>query len=236
CVICGDAIRGTVVSVSCGHSLDIACLCAMFERASHDESLFPPKCCRTPIELAPVQHHLPSILRTRYAHKQVEVTTADRVYCHTPTCSAFLGPHKAHDAAAAAAAPGPSGHYVCTACGGRTCTSCKTAAHPGRACAEADLQRDVLALGREKGWQRCPACRHLVELSHGCHHVTCRCAQQFCYRCGMAWKMCVCPSYRVVGEPGAVVAGGPPPAAPVAAPAVVQARRALVAARPPAGP
>ncbi|KAH9921942.1 uncharacterized protein BXZ73DRAFT_91646 [Epithele typhae] len=158
----------------------------MFERATHDETLFPPKCCQTPLEVSAGR----------------EFTTADRVYCHIPTCGAFLGPRKAHDSAAVP--PSLINDYACTACGDHTCKSCKTAAHPGRACAEADLQRDVLALGRAEGWQRCPACGHLVELNEGCYHITCRCAKQFCYLCAATWKECGCPQFHDPGEVAAL--------------------------------
>jgi hypothetical protein len=42
----------------------------------------------------------------------------------------------------------------------------------------------ILVHRREKKWKRCPSCRHVVERSHGCNHMKCRCGCHFCYACG----------------------------------------------------
>ncbi|KAH9910165.1 uncharacterized protein BXZ73DRAFT_59173, partial [Epithele typhae] len=195
----------------------------VFQRTTQDESLFPPKCCRIPLEFAAVQKHLPLPLCERYADKRREYTTSDRVYCHTPTCSAFLGPRQK------AAAPAARGlmnilfritfwplilflrlfiftktvvAYTCANCGARTCARCKLRAHTeGRTCPAVDTER-VLAIGRARGWKRCPACGHLIELIAGCSCVRCPCWQNFCYRCGAPWGTCRCHlPYWNVGQP-----------------------------------
>ncbi|KAL2207063.1 hypothetical protein CC79DRAFT_1383107 [Sarocladium strictum] len=63
-----------------------------------------------------------------------------------------------------------------------------------------DIDRNVARCGscRSKtsmGWQRCNACKSVVELSTGCNHMTCRCGSQFCYKCGMKWKTCRCSQW-----------------------------------------
>jgi hypothetical protein len=51
-------------------------------------------------------------------------------------------------------------------------------------------------MGEKSGWRRCYKCRTLVELTHGCSHITCRCKAQFCYICGAVWDPTVgCPNY-----------------------------------------
>lgn len=35
----------------------------------------------------------------------------------------------------------------------------------------------------------------MVELSHGCYHMTCLCRAQFCYACSALWKNCDCPQW-----------------------------------------
>ena len=53
----------------------------------------------------------------------------------------------------------------------------------------------MLALAESEGWKRCPGCGHLVELSVGCYHMTCRCRYQFCYLCRAQWKTCACEQW-----------------------------------------
>lgn len=33
-----------------------------------------------------------------------------------------------------------------------------------------------------------PQCRALVELAHGCNHITCKCGAEWCYKCGALWR------------------------------------------------
>ena len=163
----------------------------MFERATRDESLFPPKCCQTVIELGLARDYLDVPLMALYQSKAREFGTKDRVYCYNPVCSAFLG-----GATAAATA------LRCAYCRAETCGSCKEAAHPDRTrCLNSEEEsRDeaLLAFAREQGWQRCPDCRYVVERTDGCFHMTCRCAKEFCYLCAATWKTCECPRFEDV--------------------------------------
>ncbi|KAI0651652.1 hypothetical protein C8Q79DRAFT_1004927 [Trametes meyenii] len=188
CTVCGDDICGTVVRLKCGHTFDADCIQEMFKKASTDESLFPPKCCQGAVALSEVEPHLPHAFVEHYNKKAIEFSTPDRVYCHVPTCASFLGP--------AADAPAT---LRCAECAAGTCACCKEQTHPGVPCHFA-AEDAVLDLGKEHGWQRCPACRHLVELSIGCYHIICRCSKQFCYVCAAPWKECECPLFYVPPE------------------------------------
>jgi len=58
----------------------------------------------------------------------------------------------------------------------------------------------VMQLAQKEGWRRCDQCGSMVQLAHGCHHMTCRCGHHFCYKCGRTWmnqegavvKQCEC--------------------------------------------
>ncbi|KAM0667449.1 hypothetical protein ACQRIU_003314 [Beauveria bassiana] len=55
---------------------------------------------------------------------------------------------------------------------------------------------------------RCSSCHHVVELSTGCNHISCRCGAQFCYVCGEKWKTCGCQQWhenRLLDRANAVV-------------------------------
>ncbi|KAJ8125734.1 hypothetical protein O1611_g7905 [Lasiodiplodia mahajangana] len=54
----------------------------------------------------------------------------------------------------------------------------------------------VLQIARRERWQRCQKCFTMVELNHGCFHITCKCGAQFCYLCGAKWKTCQCDHWE----------------------------------------
>lgn len=182
CTFCREQTNGTVVRAPCGHFWDTDCLADLFRAATTDESLFPPRCCQQPFILKDVQHHLGAELLRAFNTIAVEFGTANRVYCHRPTCSAFI-----------CSATETSTVQLCRACLAQTCGRCKKRAHVGTPCATDDAP--ILALAEQEGWARCPGCKHLVELTQGCYHIKCRCRKQFCYLCAETWKNCTCPQW-----------------------------------------
>ncbi|KAJ3521790.1 hypothetical protein NMY22_g12165 [Coprinellus aureogranulatus] len=64
-----------------------------------------------------------------------------------------------------------------------------------RVCKENEAVDQVRALARESGWQTCPGCFTVVDLHHGCNHMTCTCHTEFCFICGVKWKECTCPQW-----------------------------------------
>ncbi|OSD06019.1 hypothetical protein PYCCODRAFT_1474892 [Trametes coccinea BRFM310] len=218
CCVCRDEISGSVIRSPCQHTFDTTCMRKLYSRATIDESSFPPKCCGFSLDFKHVEPYLNDALKATYKQKAYEYSIPDRVYCSNTSCTAFLG----------AAFSGPfSVELQCFKCALSTCARCKERAHPS---AECHLYSDskVLELGEEKGWRRCPSCRHLVELDSGCYHVKCRCSGQFCYLCGAVWKTCECDLFYVPPEDELEVAAGPAAAAPVT--------REVVHARPRAVP
>ncbi|CDO75745.1 hypothetical protein BN946_scf184921.g21 [Trametes cinnabarina] len=49
--------------------------------------------------------------------------------------------------------------------------------------------QEALRLMKAENWRRCPNCSYIVELTHGCNHITCRCKTEFCFRCGALWDV-----------------------------------------------
>lgn len=182
CAFCRESIDGPQILVPCGHFWDVECLVDLFRAATVDETLFPPRCCQQPILLDIVQHYLGAEMLVTFNRISIEFSTIDRVYCHRPTCSAFICP----------ATETPS-TQICPKCFEQTCGRCKEQAHHGASCTIDDAP--ILAMAKEEGWARCPGCKHLVELTIGCYHITCRCGKQFCYICAEIWKNCTCPQW-----------------------------------------
>ncbi|KAH9911610.1 uncharacterized protein B0H18DRAFT_347537 [Fomitopsis serialis] len=209
CVFCRENIGGHQIQAPCGHFWDADCLADLFRASTTDESLFPPRCCQQPFVLKEVERHLMPELLASFNAISLEFRTADRVYCHRPTCSAFIGP-----------ATESSSAQDCPKCLAQTCGHCKERAHSGSPCITDDAP--ILALAEQNGWARCPGCKHIVELAMGCYHMTCRCGKQFCYICVETWKNCLCPQWD---EPRLLITAqdrvqrelpaGPPPAAPL---------------------
>jgi hypothetical protein len=93
--------------------------------------------------------------------------------------------------------------YTRPGCRVTTCSICKAASHGILDCPKDDATAAVLATAHEAGWSRCCGCRALVELAHGCYHMTCRCRAEFCYLCSVPWKNCKCAQWdegRLVEE------------------------------------
>lgn len=55
-----------------------------------------------------------------------------------------------------------------------------TAPRPKHAMSQAALRKYM----KEQGMVECPKCRHGIQKSHGCDHMTCRCGHEFCFICG----------------------------------------------------
>lgn len=163
------------------------CITDLIRHAITDESLYPPRCCKHPLQTHLFIALIPSDIRDAFEKKSLEFSTPtkDRRYCPQPTCSSFLG---------SACTLGRS--IACPSCMEVACTHCRKAAHPGRRFCEPDDDTAVVsALMKENSWQRCPECRAVVELTLGCNHITCRCRAQFCYECAMPWKTCGCDEW-----------------------------------------
>ncbi|CZT06991.1 related to IBR finger domain protein [Rhynchosporium agropyri] len=185
CEACRETVKFVdIARLPCQHEYCRKCLAMLFEASMTDESLFPPRCCRQPISVSSVRLFLDLEVVQEFARKTTEFQTPNRTYCYSPTCSAFIHPRNINGEMA-----------CCDDCGLQTCTTCKAEGHNGDCPNDTALQQ-VLETAREMGWQRCHSCWSLVELEHGCNHMTCRCGAQFCYVCGQPWKNCACEQWN----------------------------------------
>jgi hypothetical protein len=127
---------------------------------------------------------IPPEIREGFEKKSIEWNTPakDRRYCPWQMCAEFLG-----------AAQTLEREVACPTCHNVLCTHCQQPAHPWAPACEQEGDGDMIDhLLQEHGWQRCPGCTAVVELSFGCNHMTCRCGAEFCYECGVGWKRCAC--------------------------------------------
>ena len=186
CIICNELCRYfETFKAPCNHDYCRNCLIALVEAFTRDESLFPLRCCQDPIPVAEVLPTLPLTLRSLFERKNAEFSTLtrDRLYCSNLNCSTFLGSSEGRLFLSA---------IQCPHCLAQTCPRCKESAHAGEGCGVGESNEALQALAKSEGWQTCPGCNAVVELNHGCYHITCRCRAQFCYLCAERWKSCDC--------------------------------------------
>lgn len=148
---------------SCGHNYCRDCNRQMFLGAIKDEELYPPRCCGRIVPPGTALRILNYHELRAFCERGIEYSTKDRVYCAEPTCSKFIPPFNIED-----------DHGTCPECFQKTHLPCRSFAHPGVDCPMDDKLQGVLAMADAENWKRCSSCRTMVELQHGCNHITCR--------------------------------------------------------------
>lgn len=148
------------VQCPCSHEYCRGCIADLFKAAMHDESLFPPRCCRQTIPLGLNRIFLPAKLVEQYRTKELEYATKDRTYCHLPNCSTFIPPVSIKGDIA-----------ICPKCQSETCSICKSQSHKDN-CPQDTATLDLLRIATENDWQRCYSCHRLVDLITGCNHIS----------------------------------------------------------------
>ncbi|RMY85511.1 hypothetical protein D0861_06399 [Hortaea werneckii] len=92
CTACCDTKpTEETIRAPCDHAFCDQCLKRQFEGALRDEALYPPGCCKRPIAFLDVKRRLPAGLAERFEAKMEELDSKNRIYCHVPTCSTFIG-------------------------------------------------------------------------------------------------------------------------------------------------
>jgi len=152
----------------------------------------PPRCCSKAIPGTIIKGLLNREEQNKFMKAVLQFSTPweARIFCPDTTCGEFIPKRAKID-------PKHPFEVVCQNCQTRACSICKSAAHAlGQDCPSDWALEAVLEMGEKSGWRRCYKCRNLVELTHGCSHITCRCKAQFCYICGAVWDSSVgCPNY-----------------------------------------
>ncbi|EQC35973.1 hypothetical protein SDRG_06715 [Saprolegnia diclina VS20] len=185
CCVCHQQAP-SVFTAPCRHEYCASCLAAFLQTATHDVSLLPLKCCRQRLDLDAVLRTgvLSATDAQRLRDRAEEKTAARPVYCGNPACTTeFVSARYVNGTTA-----------ICPGCRTGLCSACSRPAHPG-ACEDTVSEEALLELGAQEGWQRCPHCRRMVELTQGCNHMTCLCSAEFCYVCASRWKTCACANW-----------------------------------------
>ncbi|XP_064941873.1 E3 ubiquitin-protein ligase RSL1-like [Musa acuminata AAA Group] len=144
--------------------------------------------------------------------KEASIPATERVYCPYPRCSALMSRSEAIcpqlESSFKKVNVDASGLRKCSKCNGSFCIRCKVPWHERLSCS--DFKRlnphlhpeetKLQSLAKQKLWRQCVKCNHMIELTEGCFHMTCRCGYEFCYTCGAEWKnktqTCKCPLFE----------------------------------------
>ena len=181
CIVCfEDGCQGFVLA--CAHCMCVSCMRDLFSAAVQDSSLLPLRCCDVPIDMSISRRILPVLHSETLTLRMVEREASSKMYC--PTCNKFINLDYV-DAQ-------ESTELMCI-CETVLCISCKSNSHQRFTCAENRAIMDgddtlLLEVARQEGWKQCPNCNTMIELTHGCNHITCStCDHQFCFQCLSPW-------------------------------------------------
>lgn len=172
CGICFEKIpellQATVSRPCSYHNSPVCndCLRTLFLNACKDETRMPAACCDKSIPIRYGRRVLSAEEMALYQAKYEEWSTANRLYCPVPTCSAFIAPRLfpnggkllQHESGLVGGGEGGGGKQAvipagvqtppptppdeasttvaCPQCSVRVCISCKQLSHPGDPCPE----------------------------------------------------------------------------------------------------
>jgi IBR domain, a half RING-finger domain len=194
CLTClDDVLVSRTAKLDCGHRMCRTCLKRIFTMSVTDPAHMPPKCCTA--ECIPLKHVdklFDTKFKVKWNRKYQEYTTANRLYCPSRGCGAWIRPKDIK------ADPTLRGRRYgkCARCRTKVCATCNNRWHSAKVCPHDEETKRFVDMAKEQGWQRCFNCQATVELKEGCNHMTCRCTAQFCMICGAKWKTCDCPWFN----------------------------------------
>ncbi|CAG7910578.1 unnamed protein product [Brassica rapa] len=117
--------------------------------------------------------------------KENAILVTERVYCPYVRSSALMSKTKISESAKSLQSAYPaSGVRRCVECRGLFCVDCKVPWHGKLSCTEYkklhpnppadDIDMTLKSLANNKKWRQCGKCQHMIELTQGCNHITCR--------------------------------------------------------------
>nr|GFA84171.1 ribonuclease H domain-containing protein [Tanacetum cinerariifolium] len=110
--------------------------------------------------------------------KEASIPSTEKVYCPFPNCSALMSKTevKKHTATSSCKR---SGMRKCVKCQRCFCINCKVAWHEDITCNgymkhyQSGNEAKFECFASWQRWRQCIKCKHMVELTEGCYHVTC---------------------------------------------------------------
>ncbi|KAL9147680.1 hypothetical protein ABFS82_13G188400 [Erythranthe guttata] len=198
-ICCDEKLSSMMLTIKCSHKFCSHCMKTYVEGKLHSTQV-PIKCpqlkCKYSISASECRSFLPvsSYESLERALAEANILKSNSIYCPYPSCSVLFDPKECLLSARASSSSHSDNCCVeCPVCQGFVCVDCGVPWHCSMTCQEyrnipleerdaSDLTLHRLA--QNKRWRRCQQCRSMIELAHGCYHMTCRCGHEFCYSCG----------------------------------------------------
>ncbi|XP_019170235.1 PREDICTED: uncharacterized protein LOC109165768 isoform X2 [Ipomoea nil] len=201
-ICCEDKLALMMMTLKCSHKFCSRCMKTYVEGKVQSTQV-PIRCpqlrCKYYISSAECKSFLPVASYESLERVLVEanVLDADKIYCPYPNCSVLLDPHECFSMRASSSSQSDNSCVECRECQRFICVDCRVPWHSSMTCEEYQNlphdERDVgdvtlHRLAQNKRWRRCLHCQRMIELTHGCYHITCWCGHEFCYSCGAEYR------------------------------------------------
>ncbi|KAK6534867.1 hypothetical protein TWF281_006166 [Arthrobotrys megalospora] len=181
CNICNETYQNyAVFTLKCNHRYCVECLRDHILHAFSQPGSELPRCCGEALPLTYAGEVLMENELNQLMDRRDAQESSKQISCVDCKKDLLQGSIKDNSA-------------YCVDCSKFTCVHCGKELHDG-ICPEDKDMAMLLETAKNEGWSKCGKCNHLVELTVGCFHMTCRCGHHFCYLCGAEWKTCGCPS------------------------------------------
>jgi hypothetical protein len=160
CGACKESVHPRLtVRLVCSDVYCKPCLKSHCLRATKDETLFPPKCHRQPIDISIIEADFSVEELTAYRNAELEFTSDDRVYCANAGCAKFIPMSRR-----------TPDYASCEVCSAGTCMHCKALAHDGD-CPADEARQSFITLADKQGWKPCFGCGAMVFRYEGCDNM-----------------------------------------------------------------
>ncbi|KAG8385129.1 hypothetical protein BUALT_Bualt03G0009700 [Buddleja alternifolia] len=201
-ICCEEKLSSMMLTIKCSHKFCSQCMKTYVEGKLQSTQV-PIRCpqlkCKYCISASECRLFLPvtSYESLEIALLEANILNSDKIYCPYANCSVLLDPHECLSTRASSSSQSDNSCVECPVCQRFICVDCGVPWHSSMTCEEYQNlpleERDASdltlhRLAQNKRWKRCQQCRWMIELDHGCYHMTCRCGHEFCYSCGAEYR------------------------------------------------
>lgn len=189
CIIClEDIIVGHMFSIDgCLHRYCFSCMKQHVEEKLHQGMVptCPHEGCKSELEVDSCRKFLTLKLLETWNERirEASIPATEKVYCPYPRCSTLMAKSEVEEYARKKNFVGRQlGASKCIKCHRCFCMNCKVPWHGDLTCEKyrklnpnpptEDVK--LKSLASKNLWRQCMKCSHMIELSEGCYHMTCR--------------------------------------------------------------
>ncbi|PIN00346.1 putative E3 ubiquitin ligase [Handroanthus impetiginosus] len=201
-ICCEEKLSSMMFTVKCCHKFCSHCMKTYVEGKIQSGQV-PIRCpelrCKYCLSASECSSFLPvaSYESLERALSEANILNSNKIYCPYPSCSVLLDPQECLSTRASSSSQSDNSCVECPVCQQFICVDCGVPWHSSMTCEEYQSlpleERDASdltlhRLAQNKRWRRCEQCRRMIELTHGCYHMTCWCGHEFCYSCGAEYR------------------------------------------------